>query len=70
MNTVTRNYISVLFMERAAAMNGEIIENIDVFRDAGVFYLDAEETAQLSAFPTNTMKKAREKSAYASMTKT
>ena len=33
-------------MERAAAMNGEIIENIDVFRDAGVFYLDAEETAQ------------------------
>ena len=46
MNTVTRNYISVLFMERAAAMNGEIIENIDVFRDAGVFYLDAEETAQ------------------------
>ena len=46
MNTVTRNYISVLFMERAAAVNGEIIENIDVFRDAGVFYLDAEETAQ------------------------
>lgn len=46
MNTVTRNYISVLFMERAAALNGEIIENIDVFRDAGVFYLDAEETAQ------------------------
>lgn len=46
MNTVSRNYISVLFMERAAAMNGEIIENIDVFRDAGVFYLDAEETAQ------------------------
>lgn len=46
MNTVTRNYISVLFMERAAAMNGEVVENIDVFRDAGVFYLDAEETAQ------------------------
>lgn len=46
MNTVTRNYISVLFMERAAAVNGEIVENIDVFRDAGVFYLDAEETAK------------------------
>ena len=46
MNTVSRNYISVLFMERAAAMNGEIIENIDVFRDAGEYYLDAEETAQ------------------------
>ena len=46
MNTVTRNYISVLFMERAAAVNGEVIEDIDVFRDAGVFYLDADETAR------------------------
>ncbi len=42
MNSVNGRYISILFMLRAAAVNGEVIEDIDVFRDEGVYYADAE----------------------------
>lgn len=44
-NAETKEYVSILFSERAAAVNGEIIENIGVFRDSGVLYVEAEMTA-------------------------
>lgn len=40
-NTVTGEYISVLFREQSAALNGEIHDNVGVFRDDGVYYVDA-----------------------------
>ena len=44
-NTLTQDYISVLFNSNAAAVNGEVVENIGVFRNSGVFYIKAESTA-------------------------
>lgn len=34
-------YISILFMQRSAAVNGKIIDNIHVFRNGDAFYIDA-----------------------------
>lgn len=45
-------YLSILFMERAAAVNGKIMENIGVFRDSGVYYVEAAFAA--SALGVNT----------------
>lgn len=45
-NTNTGEYISVLFSKRSAAVNGEIIRDITVFRDSGMFYVDAELIAE------------------------
>lgn len=41
-NTNTGEYISVLFSKQSAAVNGEIVNDIYVFRDSGMFYVDAE----------------------------
>ena len=44
-NSETGQYMSILFMAQAAAVNGEVLEGIGVFRDNGVYYLEAEVTA-------------------------
>ena len=44
-NLETQKYISILFMEQAAAVNGTVVEGVGVFRDAGVYYIEAESTA-------------------------
>lgn len=41
-NTNTGEYISVLFNRQSAAVNGTIVENTPVFRDSGMFYIDAQ----------------------------
>lgn len=41
-NMNTGEYISVLFMEQSAALNGKIIEGVGIFRDSGVYYIEAE----------------------------
>lgn len=45
-NTNTDEYISVLFSSQSAAVNGKIVEGITVFRDSGMFYIEAELTAE------------------------
>lgn len=40
-NTDTGAYISILFSHQSAAVNGSIVENVPVFRDSGMFYVDA-----------------------------
>ncbi len=44
-NNLTQSYVSVLFDANAAAVNGEVVDNIGVFRNSGVFYMKAESTA-------------------------
>ncbi len=41
-NSDTGAYVSVLFMERRAAVNGNIVTEIDIFRDEGTYYVDTE----------------------------
>jgi len=40
-NTQNEKYISVLFKEQSAAINGDIVNNVGIFRDDGVYYIDA-----------------------------
>ncbi len=40
-NTRNDSYISILFDARRAAVNGRILENIAIFRDSGILYVDA-----------------------------
>ncbi|MGN1410845.1 MAG: hypothetical protein ACI4XJ_11815, partial [Eubacteriales bacterium] len=44
-NSETGQYVSILFMSQAAAVNGEVFEGIGVFRDSGVYYIEAEDAA-------------------------
>lgn len=44
-NTQNESYVSILFEERRAAVNGSIFEDINIFRDNGVTYVDAEQVA-------------------------
>lgn len=41
-NTATGWYLSVLFREQSAAENGRIVENVGVFRDSGMYYVEAD----------------------------
>ncbi len=41
-NTKSGGYISVLFSEQSAAVSGEIHDSVGIFRDDGVYYVDAE----------------------------
>ena len=41
-NTATGWYLSVLFREQSAAENGRIMENVGVFRDSGMYYVEAD----------------------------
>lgn len=45
-NTNTGEYVSVLFSKQSAAVNGKIVSGISVFRDSGMFYVDAELIAE------------------------
>ncbi len=45
-NTLTGDYISILFKQRSAAVNGEIAYDIPVFRDSGTYYVDADTVAK------------------------
>ncbi|MGN1346944.1 MAG: hypothetical protein ACI4V1_09160 [Eubacteriales bacterium] len=44
-NTEDGRYVSILFQECRAAVNGTILENVRLFRDSGVYYVEAEPTA-------------------------
>lgn len=44
-NTGDDRYVSILFTERRAAVNGTIVEDINVFRDGSVTYVDAVQVA-------------------------
>lgn len=41
-NTETGKYISVLFQQSSAAVNGKTIEKTGIFRDNGVFYIELD----------------------------
>ena len=41
-NTGTGTYASVLYRTATAAVNGEIVENVDIFRQGGYYYIGAE----------------------------
>ncbi len=41
-NTATGGYISILFPHQSAAVNGKILSSIGVFRDSGIYYVEAE----------------------------
>ncbi len=41
-NTENGQYVSILFMERSAAVNGSIVRDVGVFRDDDMYYVDAE----------------------------
>ena len=41
-NTKTDAYASVLYTTASAAVNGEIVENVDIFRQQGYYYIDAD----------------------------
>ena len=41
-NTETGAYISMLFSSQSAAVNGEIVREVGVFKDSGAFYVNAE----------------------------
>lgn len=40
-NTETGSYISILFHDQSAAVNGKILDSVGVFRDAGMYYVEA-----------------------------
>lgn len=41
-NTQTGDYVSILYSERAACVNGRIMEDVSIFREHGYYYLDVE----------------------------
>lgn len=45
-NTSSGQYVSILFLERTAVINDVIHEDIDIFRDNGVYYVDAATVAE------------------------
>ncbi len=57
-NTADDRYVSILFTERRAAVNGSIVENINVFRDGGVTYVDAVQVADTVGITTETVSHA------------
>ncbi len=51
-NTETGAYVSILFMERSALINGKVHEQIGVFRDGGVYYVEADTVCEGLGFTT------------------
>lgn len=51
-NTDTGSYVSILFLERSALINGEVHENIGVFRDGGVYYVESDTVCEGLGFTT------------------
>ncbi len=54
-NTADDRYISILFNERRAAVNGTIFEDIRSFRDGGVTYVDAVQVAETVGITAETI---------------
>ncbi len=54
-NTVDERYISILFEECRAAVNGTITEDISVFRDGSVIYVDAVQVAETVGITAETI---------------
>lgn len=51
-NTETGAYVSILFLERNALINGIVYEDIGVFRDGGVYYVEANPVCEGLGFST------------------
>ena len=51
-HTESGAYVSVLFKERSALINGTVYENIGVFRDGGVYYVEADRICESLGFTT------------------
>ena len=51
-NTDTGAYVSILFMEQSALINGTVHKNIGVFRDGGVYYVEADTVCEGLGFTT------------------
>ena len=51
-NTETGQYVSLLFMQQSALINGELYENIGLFRDGGVYYVEADAVLEGLGFMT------------------
>ena len=45
-NTETGQYVSLLFMQQSALINGTVHENIGLFRDGGVYYVEADKVLE------------------------
>lgn len=56
-NTADGRYISLLFAERRAAVNGTILEEIQSFRDSGVTYVDAVQVAETIGISLETIER-------------
>jgi len=51
-NTSTGNYVSMLFLEQSALMNGTVHRKVSIFRDGGIYYVDADAVCQELGFTT------------------
>ncbi len=51
-NTETGSYVSILFREQSAAVNGTIVDNIGILQDAGVFYVEAAPVCEAMGLKT------------------
>jgi len=54
-NTKDERYVSILFAEGRAAVNGTILEDIHVFRDGSVTYVDAVQVAETVGITAETI---------------
>lgn len=54
-NTADDRYISILFNEQRAAVNGTIFEDVRSFRDGGVTYVDAVQVAETIGITAETV---------------
>ncbi|MBO4931960.1 MAG: hypothetical protein J6I42_07230 [Clostridia bacterium] len=54
-NTADDRYISLLFSEGRAAVNGTIVQDVRSFRDAGVTYVDAVQVAETVGITAETI---------------
>ena len=51
-NTESGRYVSLLFSQQRALINGEVHEGIGMFRDGGVYYVDADAVCEGLGFTT------------------
>lgn len=51
-NTDSGQYVSILFMQQSALINGTVHENIGVLRDGGVYYVEADAVCEGLGFTT------------------
>lgn len=51
-NTESGRYVSLLFSQQRALINGEVHEDIGLFRDGGVYYVDADTVCEGLGFTT------------------